>query len=733
MAHMKQIVLSIFLFMLMSMFVIKASASDIWIDGFYYEFSNSEATVTHSHYSDVRNAYAYRGDIVIPEMVMYNGKNYRVTSIGNKAFNYCSELRSVTMPNSVTSIGVSAFYGCSNLHSIKISNNVTSIGKGAFEGCCLLYSIIIPESVISIGSYAFSGCSGLTSITIPNSVTTIEGGAFRGCYSLASVTIGSGVNTIGGLFFDHTPNKVIWLTNTPPQGYEYASGLINFVANNQYTKLKNKKIYPYISSIFEYEGIKYVPVSPSERTCDAIDCVYDSICSFLTLGKSPNYKGIEMKINNINPYVCSGDIYLNKVKWVFNGKIPQYAFSSCYGLGSIEIESNTTIIDDYAFEGCFNLQDINIGNGVLNIGNYAFSGCTSLNKISIPQNIARINDYAFMGCSNLKNLIIEEPLSMDDRHRICLDDFTLGMNTSNKNYRFDVVAGDILLFGYSYIVGSGSKGQFQVNINDSTILRLTDSEESYYMYKFNKTQSVKLDFYSTSGVWDNNEVSIYNIEVGNDYSLSLGSNGKHPIFVDCPLDTVYIGRTLLYKTTDTNGFSPFYGNKFLKSVSITNNEKNISDNEFRGCSNLKDIRMGENITSLGKRAFSGCTNLEVFFFFCKVNYIGQEAFSDCSSIKRFICHAVTPPICDTQALTDINKWNCTLSVPEESTTLYQQADQWKDFFFIDNDLTFVSKINNDIVVPTAIYDIKGCENKKVKHGLNIIRVSNGTTKKIVIR
>ena len=68
--------------------------------------------------------------------------------------------------------------------------------------------------------------------------------------------------------------KIIWLTNTPPAGYRNVEGSIHYVANDLYTGLSNKKVYPYLSSIFEVNGIKYVPVSPSERTCDALDCIY---------------------------------------------------------------------------------------------------------------------------------------------------------------------------------------------------------------------------------------------------------------------------------------------------------------------------------------------------------------------------------------------------------------------------------------------------------------------------
>ena len=87
-----------------------------------------------------------------------------VTNIGDSAFNGCTGLTSVTIPDSVKSIGESAFRGCTGLSSVTIGNGVTSIGWGAFSGCTGLTSVTIPGSVKSIGKYAFYGCSGLTSI-----------------------------------------------------------------------------------------------------------------------------------------------------------------------------------------------------------------------------------------------------------------------------------------------------------------------------------------------------------------------------------------------------------------------------------------------------------------------------------------------------------------------------------------------------------------------------------------
>ncbi len=100
---------------------------------------------------------SYSGNVVIPASVTA-GSTFNVMSIGT-AFKYCSNLTSITIPNSVTYISSYAFSGCSSLTSVTIPNSVTTIGYGAFSGCSKLQSITIGESVTSIGYSAFYGCS----------------------------------------------------------------------------------------------------------------------------------------------------------------------------------------------------------------------------------------------------------------------------------------------------------------------------------------------------------------------------------------------------------------------------------------------------------------------------------------------------------------------------------------------------------------------------------------------
>ena len=90
-----------------------------------------------------------------------------------------------------TSIDNSAFFGKTQIRSVTIGNSVTLIGSFAFAGCTSLTSITIPNSVTTIKGQVFNGCISLTSITIPNSVTSISSNAFINS-GLTNVTIANG-------------------------------------------------------------------------------------------------------------------------------------------------------------------------------------------------------------------------------------------------------------------------------------------------------------------------------------------------------------------------------------------------------------------------------------------------------------------------------------------------------------------------------------------------------------
>ena len=109
--------------------------------------------------------------------------------IAGYAFNDCTSLKSVIIPDSVTSIGSGAFSGCTGLKRVEIPNSVTSIGHWAFDDCASLIDITIPNSVTDVGERAFYRCTNLTTVTIGNSVTSIGRYAFEKCTSLVTIEV----------------------------------------------------------------------------------------------------------------------------------------------------------------------------------------------------------------------------------------------------------------------------------------------------------------------------------------------------------------------------------------------------------------------------------------------------------------------------------------------------------------------------------------------------------------
>ena len=179
---------------------------------YYNIISSTDKTCKVTYQGPSASYYSneYGGSIIIPETVTYNGTTYSVTSIGYAAFEACTSLTSITIPNSVTSIGNYAFQDCTGLTSVIFNaedcETMGSLFYPVFKNCTKLSSVTIGENVKNIPSYAFYGCTGLTSITIPNSVTNIGGSAFSGCTGLCGIKRNATATTQTKLNFDITNN-----------------------------------------------------------------------------------------------------------------------------------------------------------------------------------------------------------------------------------------------------------------------------------------------------------------------------------------------------------------------------------------------------------------------------------------------------------------------------------------------------------------------------------------------
>lgn len=230
------------------------------------------ALLTKNGQSSLSESTIYRR--AIRKIELGNG-----ASIGNYAFYGCSELASITIPESATSIGENAFSSCgllsvviptrigsikknafdncSILSSVAIPMSLTSIQKNAFSRCTLLNEIAIPDGVTSIGLSAFTSC-GISSVKIPDGVTIVNDSTFSSCSSLISIYIPQSVTTIQTYAFSNCSGlaEIVFASTTPPT----VSG------SNAFTNLPvDCKIYVPVGSLSAYTSATNYP-DPSTYT-----------------------------------------------------------------------------------------------------------------------------------------------------------------------------------------------------------------------------------------------------------------------------------------------------------------------------------------------------------------------------------------------------------------------------------------------------------------------------------
>lgn len=166
------------------------------------------------------------------------GNTFTITAIGSEAFYDCSELESVTIPETVTSIGSYAFDYCENLKSVTIPNSVKYIEYAAFRNCGKLESVVLPSKLSSVNSQLFSGCTSLKSIVIPNSVSSIDSYAFSGCTNLATVVLGNSVSSLGGSSFANCDSLVsITIYRTDPPEDDWYSSVFGSLDDEGFSKI----------------------------------------------------------------------------------------------------------------------------------------------------------------------------------------------------------------------------------------------------------------------------------------------------------------------------------------------------------------------------------------------------------------------------------------------------------------------------------------------------------------
>ncbi len=602
------------------------------------------------------------------------GDNSQLTSIGSYAFDSCTSLPSIVIPSTVTSIGKRAFSDCSSLTEIVIPSAVTSIGDYAFQGCTSLASVTFGDNsqLTSIGTSAFSDCSSLTDIVIPNSVTSIGESAFDGCTSLSSIEIPSRVTSIGSYAFYQCKS----LTSI-----EIPKGITSIKTNTFYnctslaliTSLNPEPPACYNDAVFDGVDKTTCVLSVPEGSVDAYASA-DVWKDFLNVTEFTGSFSV-VNDNGITVYydVTSVDKKTVEVTYLaYNSSSNSSAYTGDVAIPQSVTYNGTT----YTVEG---------------IGDYAFYDCTGLTGVTIPESVTYIDDYAFYG-SGLKEIEIPSSVTSIGAYvfEACLSlaSITFGDNsqlTKIGNYTF-----------------YGCTGLVSIEIPNG-ITSIGD----YAFYGC--TSLISIEIPSSVGDIGKNMfgacTSLTKIDVaaGNESLFSLDGvlYYKDDVWDIMELITYPAGKT------DT-------------SFTIPSNVEYIFSYAFYCCTNLTSVTIPSSVYGIYDYAFYGCSNL------AHITSLNPE-----------------PPACytsdwdaGTQVFEGVDKTACVLSVPEGSKDAYASANGWCDFFNIeDTEVNGIEAVAADAQGKevSGYYTIGGQRINAPAKGVNIVKYSDGTTKKVLAK
>jgi hypothetical protein len=373
---------------------------------FTYQVNGSTVTITD--YPTTAT-----GPVVIPSQIA----GLPVTTIGANAFQFCTEITNVTVPEGVVAIGPGAFSFCINVPSVSLPATLTSIGSEAFAYASAMETVSIPAAVATLGASAFTGCTSLTGIgvspdnaaysstdgvlfnkavstllqyplgrlapvyTIPPTVTSLAPQAFQGSRYLEAVSVPPAVTTIGDSVFRSCPK----LTSvTLPSGLlsigSYAFANCPMLDGIVLPSLLQSLGIGAFTSCTGLTGID-IPASVTSIGTFAL-----SRCTSLT----------HITVAPANPAYASVDgILFNKT----GTTLIQYALGRT--ANQYDIPSGTTSIGQSAFEACIGLTSLSFPPGVSDIAGSSFQGCSGLAEVIFPETLTQLGPGSFAGCSSL--------------------------------------------------------------------------------------------------------------------------------------------------------------------------------------------------------------------------------------------------------------------------------------------------------------------------------------------
>ncbi len=335
-------------------------------------------------------------DTVLDDYLLYNSGAKQVVlengieKIGNYTFakNVFTE---IDLPETLTDIGDYAFYFCKNLKSIYVPKHVVNIGAFAFTNDLDLTDIYLPDSVSSIGENAFEKINKDLHSELTVHVYLNKGNICDSLFEsqhMQFVVVNDYIRTIGNKVFAECSNlKEVSVPDTVQ-----TFGQNNFLNDNSVT-LKIRKVDGTIDDHVYQDNLLFVTTVLIE---DGISVIGEYAFYNDT---SVQVISVPNSVNTIGQYAFYNCNSIKEIN-IPNGvtAIRSHTFFGCASLENIVTPNSVTLIEDYAFYGCVEAKNLTISNNCKSIGDNAFYNCKSITVLEIPSSVTKIGSYAFRSC-----------------------------------------------------------------------------------------------------------------------------------------------------------------------------------------------------------------------------------------------------------------------------------------------------------------------------------------------
>ena len=441
-----------------------------------------------------------------------------------------------------------------------------------------------------------------------------------------------------------------------------------------------------------------------------------------SLASSPNLMSI--KIDKNNPYYNSdGAILFNKDK----SKIVLAKKT----LDAYSIPSSVTQIQSWAFAGCKSLIYLTLPSGLTQIGDGTFSGCRSLKSLTLPSGVTQIGDQAFQDCSSLYSLKLPSSVTQIGAFAFkdCSSLYSLTLPSGVTQIGQSVFHGCSSLYSLtlpSSLTQIGPLAFYRCSSLRS--LTLPSSVTQIGMLAFSGCSSLR-SLTLPSGVTQIGDRTFEGCS--SLYSLTLPSGvtqiGNYA-FQDCSS----LSSLTLPSSVTQIGEHAFAFCSSLQSIGLPSSLTQIGASAFQDCYGLKSLELPSNLTKIGENAFCLCNNLATLTLPSSLREINAGIFYLCEKIETIYSYMSDPlPLKFEKSVMD----NAILYVPKGSYQNYVLADYWKEFKNIKEFDPETAGINNtqsaDNTKELSRYAVNGQRLAAPTKGLNIVRYSNGTVKKVM--